>query len=72
MCTLCSVCSVFSRTRTRVIYGRISSYSARLFIFFLHACENILHILHKVHKCPPDKALSDFQNCINMHFVQNL
>ena len=34
LCTLCSVCSVFSRTRTRVIYRRICSYSARLFIFF--------------------------------------
>lgn len=61
----------FAHAYARYIW-RISSYSARLFIFFLHACKNILHILHKVHKCPPDKAFSDFKNCINMHFVQNL
>ena len=34
LCTLCSVCSVFSRARTRVIYRFISCYSVRLFIFF--------------------------------------
>nr|DAX83116.1 MAG TPA: hypothetical protein [Caudoviricetes sp.] len=34
MCTLCSVCSVFSRTRTRVIYRRIlPCFPAFLFFF---------------------------------------